>query len=163
MHPTFGLWLLISIVQANFVCTVSTSVSSILTGSILSNAHTIRADGGSLKAKYLDEQLLLHKKPKVRFRVWMSVKGKGSSRKAIEFGDVFLDPNCTCREVKHALAFVTNCPVSAMDVVIRDSDDEEVCNLGLRGELLKDHWAHPGGCLHVIQELPVTSVGWLEV
>jgi hypothetical protein len=109
-----------------------------------------------------------HSLPKIRFRVWHSVKGKGISKKVIECGDVFLDPNSTCREVKHALSHVTNCPVSAMDVILRDSDDEEVCTLGLRGEQLGSHWSQPGGCsptpcLHVVQEQPVSSVGWLEV
>ena len=146
------------------VITSSLEYSNIIPRNIGCNQpKSLTSKSGCLKAEFLEAQLLCTSKPKIRYRVWLSVKGKGSSIKAIECGDVFLDPHSTCREVKHALSHLTNCPVSAMEVILRDSDDEKVCTLGLRGERLCDHWAQPGGCLQVVQELPVTSVGWLEV
>jgi hypothetical protein len=147
-----------------FLC-VTAAYSDMGTGTIhlhiRRNPSNIQIRGGC----GVEEQ---HARQKIRFRVWHSVKGKGISKKVIECGDLFLDPKITCREVKHALSHVTNCPVSAMDVILRDTDDEEVCTLGLRGEQLGSHWSQPAEyppspCLHVVQEQPVSSIGWLEV
>ena len=98
----------------------------------------------------------------MKFRVWHSIKRKGNASKITVCESIVLDTKNHIRAVKHALSALTNCTASSMDVYLRDKDDEELCMLGLQGETLGEHSPQPGYCLHAIEELPATTVGWME-